>query len=120
MPSPHRSDGAKMKIIMKKCFPECSKELIRWLLVTATEIYYERTSARIFSKEGVLSVIRWSRTKIREGAKLPLPLIQENYFLPEPERAFRDPRLDIEPNLFFLTPNEHWSGKGSAGKNSFS
>lgn len=107
-----------MKNILKKCFPDFSNEEIRWLLVTATEMYYVRTGKREFSKDGVLSVIRWSRKKIRDAKNLPLE--RENYFLPEEVRSRRDPKLDIEPQLFFLTPNEHWSGKGSAGKTSYS
>jgi hypothetical protein len=103
---------------MKKSFPGFSKDVIRWLLVTATEISFERIERREFRSDLVLSVIRWSRKKIL--ASKNLPLVRENYFLPEAVRPPRDPRLDLEPTLFFLTPNEHWSGKGSAGKNRMS
>ena len=116
--NPHRAEGKRMKRIMARSFPDFSKDKIRWLLVTATEIYYERTGFRLFSMQGILTVIRWSRKKILAAENLPLT--RENYFMLETPRPTRDPRLDIEPTLFFLTPNEHWSGKGSAGKNSYS
>lgn len=102
---------------LKKCMPTSTREFRKKVIARAFTISKRRLNSREYNHQHVMSVIRGSLPRIKAGVNSPrvchLFRAEKSHRISYPIRPPPDPRE-------YLTPNENWSGKGSAGKHHLS
>jgi hypothetical protein len=112
-----KQDLKQLMASLKKCMPTSTPVFRRKVIARAFIISKRRLDSREYNHQHVMSVIRGSLARIKAGVNsgsvLHLFRAETSHRISYPIRAPPDPRE-------YLTPNENWSGKGSAGKHHLS